>query len=138
MTSGWHKGMPDDIERIYISMKTPDLVALDEKVAWLKANGWPAMNRSRLLRIALGALDVERMVGPLLDQQPPPAIEEPIVVEKPRASKRKARATRMVVTVAEVAVWHCGYCGEAGHNIRTCPSAPVRPSRKASRSTIHR
>lgn len=113
----WNKGMPEDIERICVSIKRDDLAVLDEKVNWLKSNGWPAMNRSRLLRIAVGALDVGRMIAPHLDKQP--VIEEPIVVPRGRKTrdKRPDRAKRE----AAVAVWHCGYCGEAGHNVRTCP-----------------
>lgn len=121
--AGWDN-LAADVERIYISMKTADLEALDEKVRWLKANGWPAMNRSRLLRIAIGALDVECMIGPLLDTQPlidAKIVDQIVEAEAPRGRKSRDKRPDRARREVPVGVWHCGYCGEAGHNIRTCP-----------------
>lgn len=59
------KPRPDHYKIISISMYTKDIELLREKVGILKRRGYSKMNKSRLIRIALNALDIERLDGVL-------------------------------------------------------------------------
>jgi hypothetical protein len=50
-------------------MYTEDVEALNAKVTRLKALGWTAASRSHLIRIALGRLDDDAIVGIAAEQR---------------------------------------------------------------------
>ncbi len=55
---------PTHYKVICISMYTQDLEELDAKVAELKRRGWTKANKSQLIRLALAALDLDKLPMP--------------------------------------------------------------------------
>jgi hypothetical protein len=55
---------PTHYKVICISMYTRDLEELDAKVAELKRRGWTKASKSQLIRLALQALDLDKLPTP--------------------------------------------------------------------------
>ena len=55
---------PTHYKVICISMYTRDLEDLDAKVAELKRRGWTKANKSQLIRMALAAIDLDKLDTP--------------------------------------------------------------------------
>jgi hypothetical protein len=55
---------PTHYKVICISMYTRDLEELDAKVTELKRRGWTKANKSQLIRLALAALDLDKLSTP--------------------------------------------------------------------------
>jgi hypothetical protein len=55
---------PTHYKVICISMYTRDLEELEVKVAELKRRGWTKANKSQLIRLALAALDLDKLDVP--------------------------------------------------------------------------
>jgi hypothetical protein len=55
---------PTHYKVICISMYTRDIEELEAKVAELKKRGWTKANKSQLIRLALSALDLDKLPTP--------------------------------------------------------------------------
>ena len=58
------KPKPTHYKVICVSMYTRDLEDLNAKVAELKRRGWTKANKSLVLRMAIGQLDLDKIGGP--------------------------------------------------------------------------
>jgi hypothetical protein len=55
---------PTHYKVICISMYTQDIEMLEAKVAELKRRGWTKANKSQLIRLALGQIDLDKLGSP--------------------------------------------------------------------------
>lgn len=96
---------------ICISLYVEELVALDAKVAALKAAGYRKANRSTVLALAATQID-----------------DETLVALMPKSREQTPRVERVAKPVAASRAWdsnRCGRCGIKGHNTRTCNGVEV-------------